>query len=303
MTTGSVNLPQTRVIAHSLTEVTADLDADELLEAERTMIREAKHLDPRQLRILGRHLADVVDPAGAQQREADRIAEEEERAAVRTRLSLHSQGDGTTRITGLLSDAVARRLEKALDSLAQPRLKAADADGLRTPRHRLLGLALGDLLERINPEKLPAHGGDATTIVVTITLDQLRTQLGTAGLGFDDHTPISAAEARRLACSAHIIPMVLGGAGQVLDAGRAARFHTPMMRKVIRLRDKTCRATGCAVPAEWCDIHHWQPWSQGGRTSVKDGGLLCSHHHHRIHSPDYQHTRQPDGAVEFHKRC
>ena len=31
---------------------------------------------------------------------------------------------------------------------------------------------------------------------------------------------ISATEARRLACSAGIVPMVLGGRGQVLDVGR-----------------------------------------------------------------------------------
>jgi len=44
---------------------------------------------------------------------------------------------------------------------------------------------------------------------------------------------ISAAEARRLACTAGIIPMVLGGKSQVLDVGRKRRFHTEGMRVAI----------------------------------------------------------------------
>lgn len=135
-----------------------------------------------------------------------------------------------------------------------------------------------------------------------LSLDQLRTELAAAGFGYDNETGISAAQARRLACQAQIIPMVLGAAGQVLDVGRASRLHTPVMRRAIRLRDKHCRVAGCGVKAQWCDVHHLVPWSKGGRTSVNDGVLLCIHHHHRIHDPAYDHQRHPDGTIRFTRR-
>ncbi|KQZ68829.1 hypothetical protein ASD66_16350 [Nocardioides sp. Root151] len=302
MGAGEVNLEQARAIAHALDEVRDELSGAQLVEAERTLLAEAKRLDPTGLRRLGRHLADVVDPDSAEEREAKRLAEEDKLAAEKAKLSLRPQGDGTTRISARLPDAVAKRLKRYLEAFAQPRKQAAEADGRRVPYNTLLARAMGDLLERVDPHRLPDHGGDATTVIVTITLDQLRTELSSAGLGYDDDTPITAATARRLACNGTIYPMVLGGAGQVLDAGRGSRFHNPIQRKVIRLRDKRCRAAGCDVAAEWCDVHHLEAWSKGGKTTVKDGVLLCCHHHHRVHDPAYHHERHPDGSIRFTRR-
>jgi hypothetical protein len=42
----------------------------------------------------------------------------------------------------------------------------------------------------------------------------------------DDRTPLPVATMRRLACDAHIIPVVLGGDGVVLDVGRSRRLAT-----------------------------------------------------------------------------
>ncbi len=55
---------------------------------------------------------------------------------------------------------------------------------------------------------------------------------------------ISPGEARRLACEAGLIPMVLGGRSQPLDVGRKNRFHTPAQRIAMGLRDKCCTAQG-----------------------------------------------------------
>ena len=54
------------------------------------------------------------------------------------------------------------------------------------------------------------------------------------------------------------------------------------------VRDGTCRAEGCDIPADWCEAHHLErPWSRGGLTDLEDGVLVCSFHHHRAHDPDY----------------
>ncbi len=94
---------------------------------------------------------------------------------------------------------------------------------------------------------------------------------------------ISAAEARRLACSAGIIPMVLGGKSQPLDVGRKRRFHTEAMRVAMGVRDGGCSAEGCDKPASMCHAHHDIAWSVGGGTNVATGRLLCGHHHRSFH--------------------
>ena len=86
---------------------------------------------------------------------------------------------------------------------------------------------------------------------------------------------ISPGQARRLACEAGLIPVVLDGASEVLDVGRKARFHTTPMRIALTIRDGGCTTTGCDWPPGLCHVHHDLPWAHGGGTSVKDGRLLC----------------------------
>ena len=134
-----------------------------------------------------------------------------------------------------------------------------------------------------------------------MTLDQLLTGLGAAGLDTGGH--ISAGEARRLACTAGIIPAVLGGKSQVLDLGRRRRFHTPAQRIALQLEQKGCTARGCDKPPALCHAHHDHPWSQRRRTPAsRHGRLLCGHHHRRLHDPGYDHTLHPDNQVTFHRR-
>ncbi|MFC6286724.1 DUF222 domain-containing protein, partial [Nocardioides sp. GCM10027114] len=148
--------------------------------------------------------------------------------------------------------------------------------------------------------RLPRHGGRATTVVVTIDLDQLRARLGAAGLGTGDL--VSAAEAMRLACTADLVPMVLGGRGEVLHQGRAKRLFTDAQRLAMAVRDKTCRAAGCTIPATWSEAHHKHEWALGGRTDLDDGVSLCSWHHHRAHDPAYTVEFHASGEVRFHRR-
>ena len=183
----------------------------------------------------------------------------------------------------------------------------------RLPHPRKLGQAFCQFLEDVDPRRLPVHGGDATTLVVTIGIDALRAELATAGIiaptvpGDSDGPAgtgdvITAAEARRLACSAKILPAVLGGASEVLDLGRTRRLFSPAQQRALLIRDRTCRAEGCDIPGTWAEAHHWNPWLTGGRTDLADGVLLCSHHHHRAHDTAYHASRLPNGDVRFLRR-
>ena len=159
------------------------------------------------------------------------------------------------------------------------------------------------MIESYPAEHLPTTGGCSATVVVTMTLEQLLADLHEAGVcTLDTGGRISATEARRLACTAGIIPMVLGGTGQVLDVGRRRRLHTEPMRLAMGVRDGGCTALGCETPPGRCHAHHDTPWSEGGTTTIATGRLLCPHHHRRIHDPKYETRRTPGGKVSFHRR-
>jgi hypothetical protein len=299
---GAVNLAQARVISHALDRLPDDVPVDVVAMAEKQLIEYAAEFGPHDLRVLGRRILDVVAPEVSEAAEAKALEEEERLAAETTTLTLTPCGDGTTRLRGRLPDAAAHRLATYLDAFTSPRRVSTgsttvdhpDAPG---PLHRRRGQAFCALLEHLDPAHLPDHGGDATTVMVTMTLDQLRSELATAGLISSDDHRLTAAEARRLACTAGIIPAVLGGKSEVLDLGRTSRLFSRAQRKALRLRDRRCRAKGCSVPATWCEAHHLKPWASGGSTDLEDGVLLCSFHHHRAHDPTYDASRHPDGDL------
>lgn len=308
---GAVNLAQARVIAYALDQLPDDVPADVVAMAEEQLVAYAAEFGPRDLRVLGRRILDVVAPEVAEAAEAKALDDEERRAAETTSLTFSPCGDGTTRLRGKLPDAAAHRLRTYLDAFTSPRRGGVSTgstsaggsghlDRLDVRKRR--GQALCALLEHLDPKKLPAHGGDATTVMVTMTLDQLRAELATAGLISSDDHRITAAQARRLACTAGIIPAVLGGRSEILDLGRTQRLVSSAQRKALRLRDRTCRAKGCTIPATWCEAHHLKPWALGGKTDVDDGVLLCSFHHHRAHDPTHEMARDPGGDLEFRRR-
>ena len=133
-----------------------------------------------------------------------------------------------------------------------------------------LGHAFCEYVERYPTDRLPQAGGVNATVVVRMTLESL---LGDSEepATLDTGHLITAGQARRLACEAGLIPMVLGSRSQVLDVGRGCRFYTKPQRVVLDDRDKTCTAVGCDWPAWMCHAHHDIPWSRGGRpTSTTD---------------------------------
>ena len=264
--------------AHAVVAVRAlealDVGPDILARAESALAEEAQRLTPSQLRKAGRYLLAVIDPDAADEAEARAIADEEAGADRQTRLALKQRGDGTTRISGVLPDLAAAHLRTCLEAFTQPRVAGLAADGRRLPTPRLAGLALCDLIESIDPRTLPDHGGDTTTVIVTVSLEDLRRDLGAAALGgIESSERLSASAVRRLACSARIIPAVLGSASEVLDLGRSARLFSKAQRKALRSRHATCQAVDCTVRSVWTDAHHQDPWSRGGGTDLNNAVL------------------------------
>jgi hypothetical protein len=304
LASGAVNVPQASVIVEALDALPASLDADMRVKAQAHLIAEAGHFGPRELRRLGRGLLEVVAPEIADEAEYQRLLAEEKRSQAETRLNIRDRGDGTSDLTGRIPTTDAHRLRTYLDAYTSPRRHppgslSGDVDRLPMPRRR--GEAFCALLENLPVSGLPKHGGTATSVMVILDLDTLKADCGWAETSTGDR--MTAEQARRLACQAGIIPVVLGAKGEVLDLGRTRRLFSPAQRKAMALRDRGCTADGCSIPAAWCEAHHHrQPWSQGGRTDLADGKLLCPFHHHRAHDPGWITSHHPNGSTSFHRR-
>lgn len=299
MRAGRVSTAQARVIVAGVEALPAELGPELAAEAEATLVRYAEQYRPRELRRLARRILDVVAPAIAEAEEATRLEAEEQAAREKQSLQFRDLGDGRTRIWGTLPTAVAERLRHYLHAWTSPRKGRRE----RGRQARAYAEALAALLEALDPDQMPEQGGEPTTVVVTMTLEQLLAELATAGVVVGDgELEISASEARRLAYQAGIVPAVLGGKGEVLDLGRRSRLHSRAQRTAIRIRDRQCRAEGCDAPAAWCEIHHVKPWSEGGATTAEDGICACSHHHHLLHDNRYTHEWLPNGDLRFRRR-
>lgn len=126
--------------------------------------------------------------------------------------------------------------------------------------------------------RAPRVAGDRPRVVVTLDFGLLAQQAEQAGV-LVDGTKVTAGELRRLLCDADIVPVVLGGSSEVLDAGRAQRLVTPEIRRALGLRDGGCVFPGCGAPEVVCEAHHIAPWWAGGETVLSNLVLLCTHHH------------------------
>lgn len=164
-----------------------------------------------------------------------------------------------------------------------PELPAAFRDP-RSAAQRRHDALLDALRLLLVADTLPDHGGSKPQIAVMVGLDALRGRLD-GGL-LDTGAAVSAAEARKLACDAGILPAVLDGHGVPLDLGRERRLITGGLRKALILRDRGCAWPGCDRAARWCHAHHVIHWSDGGQTCLANSVLVCGFHHRMIHHDD-----------------
>ena len=308
---GDLNLEQAQVLARSLDELPEDLEASVRREAEVELVRLALVHDAKALRILGRRILDVVAPEVGEAWEAEKLAEEEREAYRTASFRMRDQGDGRTRGSFTIPTLAAEMLQKVLIAYGSPHrddrgaggapaADSSDVEPSRTPSRSRWGRAFVELVERLDPRALPRSGGVNAAVVVTMTTAALGGALASATL--DTGSRVSAGTARRLACTAGVLPAVLGGPSEILDLGRSRRFFSRPQRVAMILRDGCCTAVGCDAPPGMCDSHHEDLWSQDGRSDLGRGRLLCGHHHRRAHDPAYETRVVERNQVEFHRR-
>ncbi|MGI8528449.1 MAG: DUF222 domain-containing protein, partial [Geodermatophilaceae bacterium] len=290
---GRISYPQAAAIVRAVDALPEEAGPDVRRRAEAHLIGEADRFDAAELTRLGRHILEVVAPDTLERLEAEQLARAEQRATQRREFTMIDDGHGLHWLRGRLTTEAAAVLRAALDPLSAPMPAADGARDMRTPAQRRAD-ALIELARRaLTGDQLPDHGGQRPQVVVTVPLRTLTDQLGHATL--DDGGILSATAARILACDCHLIPAVLGAAGQVLDLGRAQRLFTGSLRRALNLRDRGCAFPGCDRPAAWCHGHHIIAWADGGNTSLANAVLLCGHHHAVVHRDNWTIRLADDG--------
>lgn len=307
---GDIDAAQAEVIVRSLTRLPRWVKPEKREEAEQAMLAHVLRFDAVQLRRLGRGLLRVIDPDGADEEEARLLQAEEDDAAASTTLSMWDDRRGTTHVFATMPTRHGQMLRKVIEAVANPQLPdaisrtdaaPAQPEPPRRPVPQVLGEAFCRLVETLDPDTLPTSGGMSASVVVTMTIDTLLGGLGAATM--DTGADLSPGEARRMACAAGVIPMVLGGTSEILDHGRKRRLHSKPQRLAMAVRQSfRCAAEGCTRPTAWCDAHHLVPWSCDGDTNLDDGALLCARHHTLAHHPDYHLERRPGFRVSISRK-
>jgi hypothetical protein len=216
---GRVHLDQARVVVRSLEALPPEVGRETRRMAEEHLLGLCDEFGPRDLAKLGERVLAFVAPEVADEAERKALDAADRRAETRTRFTYKTNPDGSLDYSGTLPPVEGSILKTVLEARMSPR-RRDQADGWTDPvtgqrltAEQVRGEAFRDLINTLDPTALGQHGGKPVSVFVTTTLDSLTTGLGTAQLSTGE--TITAAQARRLACDAGLIPAVLGSKSDV----------------------------------------------------------------------------------------
>ena len=239
---------------------------------------------------LARHVRSADDRSGDERR---RSAEASRTAHGR----LTDDGIGTFTVTAPAETVVAV-LDRA-DAIARSARAAGDSrtlDQLRSDA--ICSLALfGSLAAEHN-----SFGGTMPAAAVRIVVPfEVATGVSDAACELPGHGWVTAAHARRIMTAEGSVWQRLA---VDVDTGRALELSTDRYRPTramvehVRAVDGVCRAPGCQVPADRCDLDHLVPWPQGA-TDVTNAQSLSRLCHNPKTAGLWSAARAPDDGIRW----
>ncbi len=287
---GAIGGGQIDAIIKTLARIPSSVPAEDVRAGEKILVELARHAGPRQIARAGRRLLDELDPDGKEPRNEDP-------KDTRPELRFIKHRDGTLGLKARLDLETYARLKSDLDPMAKPHKAIDGVRDARTQDERY-GDAFTDYVRlKTTSRNLPGQAGEATHILVTMSYEDLIRDIGEAHL--DLVGPISATDARILACDARVRPGVLGTAGEPLDIGRSKRTVSLAQKYALTIRDGGCAFPGCDMPVPRCTAHHIVFWRHHGETKIDNLVLLCTKHHRLIHRSEWKVQIAQDGLPEF----
>ncbi|MEU0793774.1 DUF222 domain-containing protein [Amycolatopsis sp. NPDC005961] len=155
--------------------VMAQVPPEHRVDVEQHLLSFASDAGHKQVAALGARILAHLDPDGVE-------PDATEPAIPRRELSLRRKRTGTGELQGRLDDETGTRASALLDSLAQRRTTDEGPD-LRSPLERY-GDAFSDAIDlALNSPELPMQAGERAHVMVAVSLEDLKSNLGQAILG------------------------------------------------------------------------------------------------------------------------
>lgn len=286
-------------IAAGLGKVAAGVSVDELAAAAVQLCDEAASLDPDRLFARAREVRAELDLAG--------VAEREDALRQQRALRFWRRSDGMSRLTWDMDPESAATVKDIFDRATSPKRggvrfvkkdEAALADRIfNDPRttEQLASDVFAELLRHgAAADSSELLGTGAPSISVIVLDEALRAGAGQAFIDGQSE-PVSVETVERLSCCGNVTPIKFDDKGQPLDLGREQRLFSRHQRKALAARDGGCRFGNCERPASWTEAHHIKHWKRDhGETNIRDGILLCKHHHMLVHNNHWEIVRDAD---------
>ncbi|MGM0384925.1 MAG: DUF222 domain-containing protein [Actinomycetota bacterium] len=323
-TRGSRHLALARALATDLPHTMDKLTAGQVTEWRAGIVlKETESLTPEGRRHVDEQLAPHLTQLGdrrltrraralAQAYDPDGAAERYQRAEKDRHVDIDTASDATVHLTALLPAAQGIAAWKALGTHVNTLIATGHTEG-RT-RSQMMA---DTFVERLTGQE------SATAVPVEVHLIMTDTALlGTGKNTAEAHTeatttldpsefpawvvghgPMPAATARALLAPENDDPTGSPRAwlrrlythpetGQLVAMDSTRRLFDGMLRRMIILRDDTCRTPWCDAPIRHID--HAEPHTSGGPTSYDNGSGLCTRCNLDKEHPNWRHTATPD---------
>ena len=285
-TAGEVSARSADIVTRTVDRLPACVLEEAHSAVEAVLLDFARAHDPETLARHATRVAAALDQDGA--------LRDHEQAARQRSVDLHRFPDGSGLLTARLTAEAAEYVHTVLDSLGRP--KPAEENGardLRTPGQRRHDALLTGLKLLLSSGRLPKAGGCATTVILTMTVDELATDSGVATTGHGYPVPVALAK-RWLDPEAKAILVLLSKTRGIAAYCDKQRLFTEQQRLAMLARDGGCSYPGCDATLAWLDAHHvtdchHQP--HHGRR--RRPGLRPPPRHLRNHGLDLHHAQRP----------
>jgi hypothetical protein len=204
-----------------------------------------------------------------------RLTQRRERTSGNGFLHFGHSDELATSFWGELPGLDSRILEKAVDQRADEVIPSEVRLAVAERRALALVAICQDSLEA-SPD-----GSQAAAVDLAITIDArtAASSNGETGVSVLAGPRIGPRALEEILCDGRVEVIGVAESGTPLDLGRRSRTVPTKLRRLVLDRDG-----GCAVEGDdsryRLQVHHIQPWSQGGTTDADNLITLCWYHHH-----------------------
>jgi Domain of unknown function (DUF222)/HNH endonuclease len=214
----------------------------------------------------------------------------EERACARPELSMRYDDDGRFQLRYSAPATIGALVEQAVREARDALFTRAGSDDGSAPAstgHDTCGRPThADAVEELARRSLASVTSTSRAAHYRVLL-----HLSTDGAWVNGGHAVPLRLLGRFVCDGVVQP-VWETEGRPVSVGRSMRILPERSRRLIEDRDRGCRFPGCPA-TRFVEIHHLDPWADGGSTDVDNQVSLCPQHHDALDRGDYTLTGDP----------